>query len=154
MANMDTHHISLILRLLQLGGASWEPGYDWGYWLARSLLCTQALTTCMGMLGWSLLNWNTCITCSSIATSNAIYKKNVKRCWEMASQKACKWGRDYPWKQKSTYWQSPIPTSRVISSLTNQTQPTLASVDHFQYHAQGRKGLVTLGRLPCARGMH
>ena len=28
--------------------------------------------------------------------------------------------------------------------------PTNPSVDHFQYHAQGRKGQVVLGRFPCA----
>ena len=29
----------------------------------------------------------------------------------MACQKVCKLGRDDAWKQRSTYWQSPIPTS-------------------------------------------
>ena len=28
--------------------------------------------------------------------------------------------------------------------------PTNPSADRFQYHARGRKGLVTLGRFPCA----
>jgi len=29
----------------------------------------------------------------------------------MACQKVCKQGRDDAWEQRSTYWQSPIPTS-------------------------------------------
>jgi len=29
----------------------------------------------------------------------------------MACQKVCKQGRDDAWKQWSTFWQSPIPTS-------------------------------------------
>ena len=36
--------------------------------------------------------------------------KNVKRLG-MACQKVCKQGRDNAGKQRSTYWQSPIPTS-------------------------------------------
>ena len=34
--------------------------------------------------------------------------------------------------------------------LASQARP---SMDCFQYHAWGRKGLVTLGRFPCAHGM-
>ena len=36
--------------------------------------------------------------------------KNVKRCRD-GMPKVCKQGWDGAWKQRSTYWQSPIPTS-------------------------------------------
>ena len=36
------------------------------------------------------------------------------------------------------------------SVLSRKPDPTNPSADCFQYHARGRKGLVTLGRFPCA----
>ena len=38
--------------------------------------------------------------------------------------------------------------------LVSQARPNQPSADRFQYHARGRKGLVTLAMFPCASGMH
>ena len=42
-----------------------------------------------------------------------------------------------------------LPCCQPLSHC-RKPDPTNPSTDHFQYHTQGRKGLVTFGRFPCA----
>ena len=37
-----------------------------------------------------------------------------------------------------------------LGLVVSQARPNQPQPDRFQYHARGRKGLVTLGRFPCA----